>query len=212
MATATVRGESAVLVDPDEVALRLTLTDVQQTVDEAYEEVAKRAANLSGVLSELGIDEAARSTSAVLVREEREYDERGRAVHRGFSATSSIHVRLTDVSIVGTLIKQAVAGTSAQVEGPWWQATPENPARLEACRRAASIARAKAEAYAEALGVRLGALTEVSEPDLRSIPQIATARHASFTPLMDDSQEIPIESGALEIRAIVDVTFALEPN
>ena len=64
----------------------------------------------------------------------------------------------------------------------------------------------------EALGVRLGALTEVSEPDLRSIPQIATVRHASFAPLMDDSQEIPIEPGALEIRAIVDVSFALEPN
>jgi uncharacterized protein YggE len=29
---------------------------------------------------------------------------------------------------------------------------------------------------------------------------------------MDDSQEIPIESGALEIRAIVDVTFRLEPS
>jgi hypothetical protein len=69
LATATVRGESAVLVDPDEVAL-LTLTDVQQSVDEAYEEVAKRAAKLSGVLSELGVDEAARSTSAVLVQEE----------------------------------------------------------------------------------------------------------------------------------------------
>ena len=103
-------------------------------------------------------------------------------------------------------------GTSAQVEGPWWQATPENPARLEACRRAASVARAKAEAYADALGVRLGALSEVSEPDLRSIPRMATARYASFEPLMADSQEIPIESGALEIRAIVDVTFALEPN
>jgi uncharacterized protein YggE len=212
LATATVRGESAVLVDPDEVALRLTLTDVQQTVDEAYEEVAKRAARLSGILSELGVDEAARSTSAVLVREEREYDERGRAVHRGFSATSLTHVRLTDVSIVGTLIKHAVAGTAAQVEGPWWQAAPENPARLEACRQAASIARAKAEAYAEALGVRLGALTEVSEPDLRSIPRIATARYAAYAPQMDDSVEIPIESGALEIRAIVDVTFALEPS
>jgi uncharacterized protein YggE len=110
------------------------------------------------------------------------------------------------------LIKQAVARTSAQVEGPWWQATPENPARLEACTRAASIARAKAEAYAEALGVRLGALTEVSKPDFRSIPRIATSRDAFFGRLMDDSQEIPIESCALEIRAIVDVTFRLEPS
>jgi uncharacterized protein len=211
LATVTVRGESVVLVTPDEVALQLTLTEVRQTADEAYDEVARRAAELSRVLSELGVDEDARSTSSVLVREEREYDERGRAVHRGFGARSSTRVRLTDATTAGPLIKQAVARTAAQVEGPWWQVSPENPARLEACRRAAASARAKAEAYTEALGVRLGALTEVAEPDPRMTPRIPVARQASFAPI-DPDQELGVESGELEIWAAVDVTFAVEPS
>jgi uncharacterized protein YggE len=213
LATISVRGESAVPVQPDELRLQLTLTEVRQAVGEAYDEVAKRAAQLAGVLSELGIDESARSTSAVLVREEREYDdERGRTVHRGYSATSSTHLRVADPSIAGRLIQQAVTETGAQVSGPWWHVAEENPARLEACRRAASNARAKAEAYAEALGTRLGAVAEVSEPDPRVGPGVHRAAQAGFMPLMPDGPEIPVEGGELEVRAAVEVSYAVEPG
>jgi uncharacterized protein YggE len=210
LATVTVRGESVVPVQPDELRLQLTLTDVRQAAGEAYEEVAKRAAELSGLLSELGIDDSARSTSAVLVREEREFDERGRMVHRGYRAAGSTHLRLTDPSVAGTLIQQVVTRTGAQVVGPWWDVAAENPARLEACRRAASNARAKAEAYAEALGARLGALEEVSEPDSRVAPVGARSQQAAFAPLVPDGPEIPVEGGELEVRAVVEVTYAVE--
>lgn len=213
MATITVRGESSVPVQPDQLRLQLTLTDLRQAAGEAYDEVAKRAAQLAGLLSELGIDESARSTSAVLVREEREYDdERGRTVHRGYSATSSTHLRVADPSIAGRLIQQAVTETGAQISGPWWHVEAENPARLEACRRAASNARAKAEAYAEALGTRLGALTEVSEPDPRLGPGVHRAAQAGFMPLMPDGAEIPVEPGELEVRASVELTYSVEPG
>jgi uncharacterized protein len=208
LATLTVRGESAVPVQPDELRLQLTLTEVRQAPAEAYEEVANQAVELAGLLSELSIDEAARTTSAVLVHEEREYDERGRPVHRGYSATSSTHVRTADPSIAATLVQQAVSHTGARVAGPWWHVAAENPARLEACRRAASNALAKAEAYAEALGFRLGALAEVKEPDAR----VAPVGYRMFRPLEADGSEIPVEGGELEVRAEVEVTYAVEPG
>lgn len=210
MATITVRGESAVPVQPDELRLQLTLTDVRQAAGEAYDEVARRAAQLADLLSEIGIDESASSTSAVLVGEEREYDDRGRPVHRGYRATSSTHLRIADPSIAGRLIQRAVTESGAQISGPWWHVAAENPARLEACRRAASNAHAKAEAYAEALGARLGALAEVSEPDARVGPGVHRAAQAGFMPLMPDGPEIPVESGELEVRAAVDVSYTVE--
>jgi uncharacterized protein YggE len=211
LATLTVRGESVVPVQPDELRLQLTLTEVRQAPAEAYEEVAKQAAELAGLLSELGIDESARTTSAVLVHEEREYDERGRPVHRGYSATSSTNVRTADPSIAATLVQQSVSRTGARVTGPWWHVAAENPARLEACRQAAANARAKAEAYAEALGSRLGALTEVSEPAALVSPIGYRAQPAGFGPLMPDGPEIPVERGELEVQATVEVTYAVEP-
>ena len=44
--------------------------------------------------------------------------------------------------------------------GPRWWIAPDNPARVEACRQAAAEAKRKAEAYADALGLRLGAVAE----------------------------------------------------
>jgi uncharacterized protein YggE len=211
LATLTVRGEGVVTVQPDELRLQLTLTEVRQAPAEAYEEVGKQAAELAGLLSELGIDEAARSTSAVLVHEEREYDERGRPVHRGYSATSSTHVRIADPSIAAKLVQQAVSRTGARVSGPWWHVAAENPARLEACRQAAANGRAKAEAYADALGSRLGALTEVSEPAALAVPVGYRAQPAGLAPLMPDGPEIPVERGELEVQATVEVTYAVEP-
>jgi uncharacterized protein YggE len=211
VATLNVRGESVVSVQPDELRFQLTLTEVRQAPAEAYEEVAKQATELVGLLSELGIDESARSASAVLVHEERDYDERGRPVHRGYSATSSTHVRTADPSIAATLIEQAVSRTGARIAGPWWHVAAENPARLEACRQAAANARAKAEAYAEALGSRLGALTEVSEPAALAVPVGYRAQPAAFGPMMPDGPEIPVERGELEVQATVEVTYAVEP-
>jgi uncharacterized protein len=213
VAALAVRGEAVLPVAPDYLGIRLTLTEVRQGADEAYDEVAKLSATLADLLTDLGIEASARSTSAVVVRAEREYDERGRPTHRGYGATSSMHVRLADPAVAASVIKQAVARTGAQIDGPWWEVAPENPARLEACRQAASLARSKAEAYAEALGVRLGALTEVAEPDPRVVPAGYRPVQAGFGPLYaGDEPEIPIAAGTLEVRAAVDVTFSIEPG
>jgi uncharacterized protein len=105
-----------------------------------------------------------------------------------------------------------VTRTGARVSGPWWHVAAENPARLEACRQAASNARGKAEAYAEALGTRLGALADVSEPAALVGPAGYRAQQAAFGPLMPDGPEIPVESGELDVRASVEVTYAVEPG
>ena len=70
-------------------------------------------------------------------------------------------------------------------------------------------ARERAAAYAEALGGRLGAITAVREPGTRRPPEpepraMAVAASASF------DESTPIEAGEQELRAAVEVEFALE--
>ena len=80
-----------------------------------------------------------------------------------FEAQTSVDVRIDDASIAGRLIQGAVDGAGAYVDGPWWHLHGDNPARTEACAAAARDARRKAEAYADALGVRLGEVRSVTE-------------------------------------------------
>ena len=130
----------------------------------------------------------------------------GRQQHRGFRATARTSLRLEDPAVVARVLREAVAEADARVDGPTWLVRPDNAAHLDAARAAAAAARGKAEAYAEALGVRLGALERVAEPGLgppEPKPFMRAAAEAA-------PAEIGVEPGELLVSASVEVTYALE--
>jgi uncharacterized protein YggE len=211
MATIRVRGHAVVPGDPDDAELVLLLTALRPTPDEAYAEVASRSERVEGLFVERGIDPDARSTAGVSLREHREYDRQSQPQHRGYVAGNGVVVRLGDPALLARLIREAVTTVDASITGPAWRLAPDNPARLEAGRQAAARARHKAEAYAQALGVRLGALVEVAEPATEPRdPHSAFVmeERGTFGPI--DQPEIPVAPPRLDARATLDVTFALE--
>lgn len=208
MATLTVRATASVPAEPDEATVAITLSTLRATPDDAYRVVAERAQTFASLCDELGIERAQRSTAGLTVQAESEYVD-GRNEPRGFRATSRTHVRVRDAALVARLLEQAVARAEAHVEGPWWSVDQDNPARLEACRRAAAAARRKAEAFAEALGVQLAALQTASEPG----PIIGGGPVARGMQSFDAVvAPIPVEPGVHQVSAAVELTYALEPS
>jgi uncharacterized protein YggE len=208
MATISVQGRATVPGTPDEAVVAVELRALRPTSQEAYAEVAERSGRLDALCDSLGIAGTARSTQGVSVQEQREHDGTTWR-HRGYLASNTVLVRLADPQLVARLLKEAVEQVQARVAGPWWQVAQTNPARLEACRLAAAEARRKADAYADALGARLGALIRVREPRRRDSEwpvrqQLLSARAPIEEP------EIPLHAGELDVSAVVDVTFAIE--
>jgi uncharacterized protein len=202
----TALGRAMVPAEPDEMQIELRLTFLAPTAEEAVAEVAKHGRSLTGIFDELGIDKKFRTTSGVSVREEREY-EKEKYRHKGYRADSRIVVRLGDAELASRLIGAATSRVEAQVDGPYWRVALGNPAREEACRQAAADAKRKAEAYAQALGVRLGALLRVGEPRPVRYPSgemLTVARSSMAEP------DIGIEAGEMDIGATVEITFAIE--
>ena len=207
MASVTVRGTATAGATPDEATVVVELAELRSTAEEAYTRVAERSAALRALFDELGIEPARRSSGGVSVGEHVEYVE-GRQQHRGYRASARTSLRLHDADLVARVLREAVARADARVEGPWWIVRPDNPAHLEAARAAAAAARGKAEAYADALGVRLGALERVAEPGLEP----PTPRYAERAMLAADAgaPEIGVEPGELLVSASIEVTYGLE--
>ena len=201
----TVRGEGVAAGRPDLIVVALELSAVREMPAEAYDDVARRSTDLEGLCDELAIDHTARSTAGVGVQEHHEYDERGRPQPGGYVASNRLHVRLADPALVGRLLREAVTRADARISGPWWRTEADNPARIDACRLAAEDAQRKAVAYAGALGRALGDIVEVREPGTSP----TSGRPLTFAAI--DHHEIPIDPGELDVRASVEVTFALEP-
>jgi uncharacterized protein len=205
------RGEASVPARPDEVRLMVWLRELRGTADEALRGAAARSEVVNALFDELEIPASSRTTAGVSVREDREY-ERNRWVSKGFVAEARTILRLEDPSPIGRLMSEATARADARIEGPWWSVRPSNPARAEACRQASQDARMKAGAYAESLGSRLGSILWIREPpseagyggpSMRAMPMAAQAA---------PSPEIPIEPGEMDVSAVVEVAFALEPE
>ena len=212
MAQVSVVGHGSASGTPDEALVSAQLTAVRATPEEAYADVAERSEVLTELLDELRIPLEARTTAGVTLQEERDYVS-GEYVHRGYRATNSLALRLTDQTVLARLLREAVSRADARIDGPAWRMANDNPARLEACRRAAVVARAKCEAYADALGLRLGALVLVAEPGLG--PPAPRAEMFARSMAFHDAEaapEIDVGSGELEVQASVEVTYALEPR
>jgi len=202
----TVRGEAVVSAVPDEVRFRLSVSAVRSRHAEALQDVTARSHELDSLLDELGIPKTKRSTSGISIRENREWVEE-RSVHRGYEALSSMIVRLDDPSIAGRLLEGAVERAQALVDGPWWSVNGDNPARLEACGEAARDARRKAEAYAEASGLGVGAIVSIREAV--ETPWNGGGMLSGVTRAVS-AEEIGIEPGQLDVFARVTIAFAIE--
>jgi uncharacterized protein YggE len=200
MATITVRGIASVPTEPDEATVALTLSAEADTPDAAYRAVAERSAELERVFEELGIDRAHRSTAGVSVQPQHDWIE-NRNELRGYLPTAQTHVRMRESTTVASLLEQSVTRAGAQLQGPWWSVDLENPARLEACRKAAAAAAARAEAYADSLGLRLGGLQSAVEAGA------TRPNTASFSTLAAADVEIPVQPGEQRVTATIELTF-----
>lgn len=201
-ARVTTRGSAVVAGRPDEGTWTVDLSAVAAAPDAALAQVGERAAALSTLLDELSIPAEMRSTTGVTVREEFTHTD-GTRTPAGFRAQSLTTVRLSDPAGAGALLQGATQRAQAEVRGPSWWIAPDNPARLEASRRAASEAKRKAQAYAEALGLALGAVAEIKEPSAGTSPLARASALAMTAP-------IDVDPGELQVEAQVEVTFLLE--
>lgn len=209
-ATVTVRGRSSVPATPDEAVLRLLVTALEPSAAGAQSAVAERSQRLERALDDLGIPEVARFTSGLAVGEERDWKD-GRQVHRGFRASSSIRLRLTDPGPIGALLRIAVEEAGAEIVGPQWQVARHNPAVAEACRQAGLDARRRAEAYADALGVRLGAVASATEPEVKDgLRGEVFGQSFDHAAALESAPAVDVHPGELDVGATVDVVFLLE--
>jgi uncharacterized protein YggE len=207
MATVTVRGIGNARTSPDEASITLVIEAVEQTAAAALAKVAERTQAAVELSDALGIEPAARVTTGASVAEHGEHDREGRWQHRGYRAWNQVVVGVGEAPVAGELIAGAV-DRGAQVSGPAWTIAPDNPAHVASCREAALDARRRAEAYADALGARVGALVAVRDPGTGVPPPPRPLRMAAVD--AGAVEALPVEAGEQVVTAVVEVEFQLE--
>jgi uncharacterized protein YggE len=203
-----VTGQGVVSAAPDQVLLRLGASLQARQADAAQSQVNEIVQRTLEALRRLGIPAAEiRSVGLTLSPVYEQVDPRtrpGAPRVAGYRAAHTLQVLLHEVRRAGEVLDAAVAAGANQIEDPVFRLADEGRARQEALRLAVRDARAKAEAIAEAMGVRLVGVIEVTEGPVAIQRPRMEARLAAAP-----DAGTPVEPGQVRVEAAVTVRYRI---
>lgn len=127
----------------------------------------------------------------------------------GYQAMNMVTIRSRDIKGFGKVLDALVASGANQISGPSFQLSDPSAANDEARVNAMKAARARAELYAKAAGLRVVRIISISEGGGYSPPQpvYAMAKMADAA----GAAPTPISAGEVEAQVNVTVQFELAP-
>jgi uncharacterized protein len=203
--TVVVTGEGIAYDKPDHYIINAQLNVTAATAEEALGRLASLTEDSIKALREEGATSDSVRTTAMALHEH--YD-RGKEA-RGRVASYALLVRTNTIDETGQWIAKltSVGGESLQVNHVKPD-TSNRKALVNKARTAAVIdARERAAQLADAAGVQLGEILEMSEPSdqsgLMSVRGVAVSGGGEF---------LPIEAGQVSSTVYVTMTFAIDTN
>ena len=127
----------------------------------------------------------------------------------GYQASNSVNVRQRRLAEVGKVIDTLVTAGANQVNGPSFEVERPDPVLDTARTAAMQKARARAELYARAAGLRVGRVLSISESGGWSPPQPVMYRMAAMDAAAPPAP--PVQSGELALTINVTVQYELVP-
>ncbi len=155
-----VSGNATVRVAADMATLQVGVETVTTDVTRGQSDNAAAISAILAALKDAGVADEDLTTSNFNVYSG--YDYSGENPVRNYTVTNMLTVTVRDLDKVGSLIDAAVAAGANQIYGLSFLSSKENEAFQKALTRAVEDAKAKAETLAQAAGVTLGALEEIS--------------------------------------------------
>ncbi|HRP79357.1 MAG TPA: SIMPL domain-containing protein [Aquamicrobium sp.] len=204
-------GEGEAAVAPDLAIVTLSVLRESDTARAALDEANKAAAEVIAAMKEAGIEARDLQTGGLQINPRYVYPQNGgeeqpRIV--AYQVTNTLTVRVRDIAKVGEIVDRSV--TLGVNQGGSIAFTNDDPsaARAEARRLAVNDAIARARTLAEAAGVGLGPIIEMSEQSHAQPPMPMVASRAYRMEAQSDA--VPVEAGENVYRVQINATFELK--
>jgi uncharacterized protein YggE len=162
-ATISVTGEATVSVPPDLAEIDGGVTSEAKTAREASEANNAAMGKVLQALKGAGIEEKDVQTSRLSLQPQSAPNRTGPSTVAGYRASNRVTIRVRDVAKVANAIDTLVGAGANEIGGINFVVSQASKLLDEARERAVADARRKAEIYAKAAGVTLGAPLSISE-------------------------------------------------
>ncbi|MGP7796643.1 SIMPL domain-containing protein [Sphingomonas sp. CLY1604] len=148
---------------PDLATIRAGVVSQAATAAAALADNAQRMARVTAALKRAGIAERDIATASVGLSPQYRYTDGQPPAITGYQATNTVSVRFRDVARAGTVLDTLVAQGANQIDGPNLSIDTPDAALDEARTDAVKRARARADLYAAAAGMKVVRLISIAE-------------------------------------------------
>lgn len=197
-------GSATVPVKPDQAQIQFAVVTTASTAQDA----ASQNANIvTAVLAALGTVLGPNPTIQTLsysLNPNYNYPQNGQPVLTGYTASNTVQVTLTDLSLIGKVIDTGIQAGANRVQGLQFGLQDDQPSRAQALKMATAQAKANADAMASGLGQHTGAAIAIQE-GVTSTPTPVLLGAAA------PSATTPVETGVVNVQASVTLDIALVP-
>lgn len=206
--SATGRAEAR----PNEARLRMGVVSIGPNAGEASRLNREKMARVTGVLTRLGVKEDDLQTQQLSLERTDYGRERGQ-----FRASNVLEARLTDMSRVGEAVTAVTEAGANLLGGPDLRVSDREAANRSAYANAFKAARSRADAYAEAAGLKIVRVVNIVDGGEYGVPMpppiVRTqSMDAVMAPPPPPEQGAPFNPGLNRTEVRVRVDFALEPQ
>jgi uncharacterized protein len=203
-----VTGEAAVTTKPDQAQIDLgVVTEAKNAQIAATENAEKLDAVLAELRNALGPGADIKSTSYSLTPVYHHPKEGGTPSITAYSATNIIQVKTSELTQVGKIIDMATQSSANRIQSLQFTLKDEQAVYIQGLREAVAKARAKGEAIASALGLKIVRVLSVEEGGPLSRPVYGEGMQARAAAPV----QTPVEPGTIEVRARVTLTLEIAP-
>ncbi len=201
----SVTGEASVSVPPDLAEIDAGVSTEARTAREASEANNAAMGKVLLALKGAGIEEKDFQTSRLSLQPQYAPNRSGPNAVTGYRATNHVTIKLRDVTKVAGIIDLVTGAGANELGGVNFMVSSASKLLDEAREQAIADARRKAEIYAKAAGVTLGAPVRISEegaPGPMAYRRMSTGVAAGA----------PVATGEETLRVTVSVSWAIKPQ
>ncbi|MCL4791001.1 MAG: SIMPL domain-containing protein [Gammaproteobacteria bacterium] len=204
--TISVSGTGSVDVVPDIARLRLAVQRRDLDMSAARAATVKASRDFIALCGRLGIKESKVRTAGLTIQPEYRWDQQQkRQVFTGYFVQRQLEVELADLDKLGELIEGAIDAGVNEVSPPELDSSQRRELGRQALAAAATDARSNAQRIADTLGVKLGALRNLSAHSNSPRPPGPMLRMATMS--VESDAGASYTPGEISLDAQVSASF-----
>lgn len=192
---------------PDIAVINAGVVTNAPTAAVAMQQNADRMTRVLAALRASGVAEKDIATSSINLSPQYRYVENQAPVVTGYQASNQVTIRFRDVARSGTILDTLVKQGANQISGPNLMLDKPEAAQDEARLAAVKTARARADLYANATGLRIKRIVSISESENFVPPPMP---YMVRNQAMDAAAKTEIVPGEQAIGVTLSVVFELQ--